>query len=124
MKKLNDVLIATLRVLDDTVATCAPHIDSEKLLFGVELYIRDGQVLPFDDNQVYESEPLDALAATLKAPQVLIYARLNMLGIIVNIKGLRVETNYDVHGCYVSNDGWVRTMPKVKVEGRALGEQC
>ncbi|MFT3925006.1 MAG: hypothetical protein QM778_20895 [Myxococcales bacterium] len=122
VKKLKDVLTTTLRVLDDQGRDLVRlHIDSEKLLFGCELYIRDGQVLPFDDNQVYESEPLDPLAANLKHPQVMINARLNMLGIIVNVKGLRVESNYDVHGTYVSNDGWVRQMPKVKVEGRALG---
>jgi hypothetical protein len=122
VKKLKDVLTAKLRILDDQGRDLVRlTIDSEKLLFGCELYVRDGQVLPFDDNQVYESEPLDPLAENLKHPQAMINARLNMLGIILNIKGLRVETNYDVHGSYVVNDGWVRTMPKIKVEGRALG---
>jgi len=120
--KLNDVLNAKVRVLDDQGRDLVRlTIDSDKLIFGFELYMKNGQVLPFDDNQVYASEPLDTLAATLKKPTVLINARLNMLGIIVNLKGLKVENSYDVRDSYVVTDGHVRTMPKIKVEGRALG---
>ncbi len=101
VKKLKDVLTAQLRILDEQGRDLIRlSIDSEKLLFGCELYIRDGQVLPFDDNQVYESEPLDPLAETLKHPRAMVNARINMLGIILNIKGLKVENNYDVHGSY------------------------
>ena len=70
MKKLNDVLLAKVRVLDDQGRDVIRlTVDSEKLLFGVECYVKDGQVLPFDDNQVYESEPLDTLAGFAQVAQ-------------------------------------------------------
>ncbi|MFT3927921.1 MAG: hypothetical protein QM778_35665 [Myxococcales bacterium] len=120
--KLNDVLSAKVRVLDDAGRDLVRlTVDSDKLLFGVECYVKDGQVLPFDDNQVYENEPLDTLAKSIKAPVVNIQARLNMLGIIVNLKNLRIDSEYDVHDSYTVIDSHIKTMPKVKVEGRALG---
>lgn len=122
IKKLSDVLNAKVRVLDDQGRDIVRlTVDSEKLLFGVECYIKDGQVLPFDDNQVYESEPLDRLAASLKEPKVLINARLNILGIIFNLKGLKLDAKYDAHETYTIADASITTMPKIKVEGRALG---
>ncbi len=122
VKKLGDVLNAKVRVLDDQGRDIVRlTVDSEKLLFGVECYVKDGQVLPFDDNQVYDSDPLDTLAASLKAPKVQITARLNILGIIFNLKGLRLDAKYDAHETYTIADASITTMPKIKVEGRALG---
>ncbi len=122
VKKLGDILNAKVRVLDDQGRDLVRlTVDSEKLLFGVESYVKDGQVLPFDDNQVYDNDPLDPLAASVKEPKVLINARLNILGIIFNLKGLRLDAKYDAHETYTIADANIRTMPKIKVEGRALG---
>jgi hypothetical protein len=122
VKKLGDVLRANVRVQDDHGRDIVRlTIDSEKLLFGVECYMKDGLVVPFDGNKVYEDEPLDPLSDTLQKPKVLISARLNMLGIIVHVKGLRVDADYAVHGSYATADARITKMPLIKVEGRALG---
>jgi len=51
----------------------------------------------------------------------MINARVNLLGIAVHLKNMRGDVDYEPHDSYVSVDARVNTVPKVKVEGRALG---
>lgn len=122
LKRLSDVLDAKARLLDDQGRDLVRvSVDSKTLQVTLECYVKDGLVLPFDDNQVYENEPLDPLGDQLKSPKVLINARINMLGIIITAKNLRADVEYKAHDSYASIKASVTTMPKLKVEGRALG---
>ncbi len=122
MKRLGDVLEAKARVLDDQGRDLfRVSIDSKQMLVGLECYAKDGMILPFDDNQVYESDPLDPLGDQLKAPRLLANARINLLGIVVHAKNLRADVEYEAHDSYASFKARVNTVPKLKVEGRALG---
>lgn len=123
IKKLGDVLHATVRVLDDKGRDIVRlTVDSEKLLFGVESYInQDGLPLPFDNKRVYEDEPLDPVSDALQHPRVLVNARLNMLGIIINARNLRLDARYRANDGYATADARMTTVPDLKVEGRALG---
>jgi hypothetical protein len=121
-KKLSDVLFAKARLLDDRGRDLVRvTLDSEKLVATIECYVRDGLLLPFDGRQVYENEPLDPLGTTLERAQVRIDARVNMLGIVVNAKNLRVDARYKAHDSYASAAVSMTTVPSLKVEGRALG---
>jgi hypothetical protein len=120
--KLKDVLHATARLVDGRGRNLVrASVDSEELRASVELYVRDGLVLPFDDNRVYEDEPVDPLANTLQHARVLVNARVNMLGIVVHAKSLRMDADIEAHDSYVSVDARMNTVPNLKVEGRALG---
>lgn len=121
-RKLSDVLFAKLRVVDargrDVVRAT---VDSAKLVASLECYVRDGLLLPFDSKRVYEDEPLDPLSDALQRMKVLIDARVNMLGIIVTTKGLRIDASYQAHGSYASATASMTTVPQLDVKGRALG---
>ncbi len=122
MKRLNDVLDAKARLLDDQGRDLVRvSIDSKALRITLECYAKDGLILPFDDNQVYENEPLDPLGDSLKKPRILVNARVNLLGIIVTAKNLRADIEYTAHDSYASIKASMTTVPKLKVEGRALG---
>jgi len=121
-KNLSDILNAKIRVLDEKGRDIARiAVDSEKLTAQLEVYVQDGLLLPFDDQQVYASDPLDPLAEGKKKFSVLVNARVNMLGIVVTAKNMRSDVDYEPHDSYASVDARLNTVPKLKVEGRALG---
>ncbi|MFT3928480.1 MAG: hypothetical protein QM778_38480 [Myxococcales bacterium] len=121
-RRLADILTAKARLLDDKGRDLARFsVDSEKLQLTIEVYVRDGQLLPFDDNQVYENEPFDPMVEGQRKFSLTANARINMLGIVVNIKNLRGDAMYEAHDSYASATATMTNVPKLKVEGRALG---
>jgi hypothetical protein len=121
-RKLSDVLWAKARVVDargrDVVRAT---VDSKKLVATLECYVRDGLLLPFDQRRVYEDEPTNPLAEGLQRYKVLVDARVNLLGIVVEAKGLRIDAEYQAHGSYASASASMTTVPTLDVKGRALG---
>lgn len=121
-RRLNDILTAKVRLLDDQGRDLARFaVDSEKLQVAIEVYVRDGMLLPFDDNQVYENDPFDPMVEGARKFSATANARINMLGIVVNLKNLRGDALYEAHDSYASATATMNKVPKVKVEGRALG---
>jgi hypothetical protein len=121
-KRLDEILTAKVRLLDDKGRDLARFsVDSEKLQATIEVYVRDGMLLPFDDNQVYESEPFDPMVEGVRTFSATANARIDMLGIVVNIKNLRGDARFEAHDSYASATATMNKVPKVKVEGRALG---
>lgn len=122
IKRLGDVLDGKARLLDDQGRDLVRlTVNSKAMTVGVECYTKDGLLLPFDDHQVYESEPLDLLGGTLTKPRILAQARVNLLGIVMHAKNVRADVEYTAHDSYASLKASMTTVPKLKVEGRAFG---
>jgi hypothetical protein len=121
-RRLADVLKGEMQVLDDQGRTLMRGtVNSQKLRATLELYVKDGQILPFKGQRVFEDEPLDPLGDTLTSPKLVIDARINMLGVVVTLKDLEVDAHYEAHDSYVLADASVTNMPDIVVSGRALG---
>jgi len=121
-KRLDDVLTGKLRLLDEKGRDLLrASVDSEKLQVTLELYVKDGMLLPFDDSQVYENEPFDPMVEGPRKFSAVATARINMLGIVVNIKNLRGDAIFEAHDSYASATATLTRVPQLKVEGRALG---
>ncbi|MDB4973990.1 MAG: hypothetical protein JWN48_2331 [Myxococcaceae bacterium] len=121
--KLGDLALIDIKWLDSKGRTLMTFkIDSDKLSFAWQCYVKDGRVLPFKGVKVYENEPVDPMTDTLTGTQFVSDARLKLLGVVVKLTGLKTDVFYQPHEGYMESGLTFTELPKkIEVEGAALG---
>lgn len=121
--RLDDIARAELRWLDKQGRTLGTaKLDSDKMSFEVQYFIKDGKLLPSRGVQVFEDEPIDYMSDALDGTRTVIDARFKMLGVVVKLHQLVLENWYEPHQSYAEMGTTIRSVPKaIHVEGRALG---
>jgi hypothetical protein len=119
---MDDIALLDIKWQDKKGRTLTQiKVDSEKMTFQLSCYIKDGFLLPFKGVKVYENEPIDPMADTITSTKILADARLKMLGVVIKIKELNLDSFYEPHPGYAEMGLTFTKVPEVKVEGAALG---
>lgn len=117
---LDELVKLSVRLIDSQGRSLARmYLDSERLRLRVELYVLDGQVLPFDDTRVYRDAPLD-----LQHPQrfaVTVAGDINALGIHAHLRHARGSMSYTPTDHGMRMHVGITQVPKIDVDGAALG---
>jgi hypothetical protein len=92
-----------------------------RLSIAIDCYVKEGHLLPFKGSEVFESEPIDLMGASLARSRLHASARVEMLGVIVHLGKLRLDLSYEPRETYGSVEARLTTVPDIRVEGRALG---
>ena len=120
LSSLDELVKLNVRLTDSQGRSLARmHLDSEHLRLRVEFYVLDGQVLPFDDNQVYRDTPLD-----LRNPQrfaVNVAGDVNALGVHAQLRHARGTMSYTPTDHGMRMHVGITQVPKIDVDGAALG---
>ena len=123
LDRLDDLARFDIKWLDASGRTLmVAKVDSEKLTVQVECYVKDGKLLPSRGVQVFEDEPLEPLSAAYDKTRFAVDARFKMLGVIIKIKDLQLESWYRPAQTYAEMGTSLRRAPgSIHVEGAALG---
>lgn len=97
------------------------RVDTKTREFGLECYVKDGRVLPFTKDHVFDNEPIDPMSGALDNSRMVVDARIELLGIILKLSEFRVDVRYRPHETYAAIDSRIVGIPKIRVEGAALG---
>ncbi|MDB4986104.1 MAG: hypothetical protein JWN04_1282 [Myxococcaceae bacterium] len=120
--KLNDLALMDIKWLDSKGRTLMQYkIDSDKLSFSWQCYVKDGKLLPFKGVKVFENEPVDPMSDELTTTSFLSDIRLKMLGVVIKLTGLKLDAFYQPHPGYMESGLTFTQVPKIQVEGAALG---
>jgi len=121
-RRLNELVWADIRWVDSKGRMVARgKIDTNLLSASLECYAKDGRLLPFTKDKVFDAEPIDPMGPALKQSKVIADARFELLGIAFKIDDMTADFTYDPKGSYASFGASVTKAPKVDVEGAALG---
>jgi hypothetical protein len=122
LRKLGSVAHFDFRWVDDKGRTLMRWvIDSERLMFSTECYLKEGKILPVAGKRVFADEGIDPMGDALKRSQLFMHTRMSMFGITITLRDLRANVRYTpgaTHGLLV---GSVQTPPQVEVTGGAVG---
>lgn len=122
MKKLGKIGRFDIVWADDKGRTLMKwFVDSETLVIKNECYLKDGQLLPFQGKKIFADEPVDPLSDRLKKTKFVIQARLQLLGVVLNLKNLKGDVFYENKGTYMEGGAIINSVPGVEVDGAALG---
>ncbi|MDB4986105.1 MAG: hypothetical protein JWN04_1283 [Myxococcaceae bacterium] len=120
--KLGDLALMDIRWVDSKGRTLMTFkIDSDKLSFAWQCYVKNGMLLPFKGVKVYENEPVDPMADTLTGSSFVTNARLKLLGVVIKLTALKTDVFYQPHAGYMESGLTFTQVPKIEVEGAALG---
>ncbi len=119
---MDDIASFDVKWLDKQGRTLTTmKIDSERLSFQFNCYVKDGFLLPFKGVKVFEDEPVDPLASSITATKVIADARIKLLGLVIKMQNINLDLFYQPNQ-YNTDIGLTFTkVPPVKVEGAALG---
>lgn len=122
MKKMGKIGRFDIRWVDSKNRTLMNwFIDSETLQIRNECYLKEGQLLPFSGKKVFADEPVDPFSDYLKNTRAIVQARLQLLGVVVQLKNLKLDLFYQPHGSYAEMGATLTSSPGVEIEGAALG---
>jgi hypothetical protein len=122
LDKMDDIALLDIKWMDKKGRTLTSiKVDSEKLTFQFSCYIKDGFLLPYKGVKVYENEPIDPMADTITSTKIMADARLKMLGVVIKLKELNLDSFYEPHPGYAEMGLTFTKVPEIKVEGAALG---
>jgi len=96
------------------------HVESERLQARLELYTKDGLILPFRDRQVFVNEPVDPRRGPLRY-STRVSSNFRMLGMYSHTRGGRMDWSYDPNTRGMELHGRMTKVPTVTVDGAALG---
>ncbi|MDB4973991.1 MAG: hypothetical protein JWN48_2332 [Myxococcaceae bacterium] len=121
--KLGDLALMDIKWIDSKGRTLMTFkVDSDKLSFSWQCYVKDGRLLPFKGVKVYENEPVDPMIDTLTGSSFVSDVRLKLLGVVVKLTGLKTDVFYQPHEGYMESGMTFTELPKkIEVEGAALG---
>lgn len=118
LKKLGKLAHFDFRWVDEKNRTLMRWvIDSEKLLFSTECYLKDGLLLPAAGKTVLVDQPIDPMSDALKRSHLFMQTRVSMFGVSITLSNLRANVRYTpsaTHGLLV---GSVQAPPRVAVAG-------
>jgi hypothetical protein len=122
LRKLGKIGRIDMRWVDQKSRTLMRwFVDSESLVMRAECYLKDGLVLPFSGGLVFDAEPVDLAAPEVRRTRTIVNGRFQMLGVVVKIENLKSDLWYEPHGTYARLHVSQTSMPKVEIEGAALG---
>jgi hypothetical protein len=122
MDHMDDIALLDIKWMDKKGRQLTSiKVDSEKLTVQFSCYIKDGFLLPFKGVKVFENEPVDPMADTITSTKILADARLKMLGVVIKLKELSLDSFYEPHPGYAEMGLTFTRVPEIKVEGAALG---
>jgi hypothetical protein len=122
LDNMNDIALLDIKWMDKKGRTLTQiKVDSDKLTFQLSCYIKNGFLLPFKGVKVYENEPIDPMADTITSTKIIADARLKLLGVILKLNQLNLDSFYEPHPGYAEMGLTFTKVPEVKVEGAALG---
>lgn len=120
--KLGDLALMDIKWLDSKGRTLMQFkIDSDKLMINWQCYVKDGKLLPFKGVKVFENEPIDPMSDALTTTSFVSDVRLKMLGVVIKLTGLKTDAFYQPHDGYMESGLTFTEVPKIHVEGAALG---
>lgn len=121
--RLDDLARVDMRWLDAKGRTLLTmKLDSDRLIFHLQCYVKDGKLLPARGQKVFEDEPLEYLGGELERTRTLVDARFKMLGVIVELDDMLLENTYRPSAGYAEMSSSLRAAPKsIHVQGAALG---
>lgn len=107
--------------LDDKGRTLATaHIDSETLQARIELYTKDGFILPFKGSQVFVDEPVDPSRGPLRYTTA-VRSDFRMMGMYSHMRDGRMDWHYEPTPRGMQLHGRMTHVPTITVDGAALG---
>jgi hypothetical protein len=120
--KLNDLALIDIKWLDSKGRTLMTFkIDSDKLSFAWQCFVKDGRLLPFKGVKVYENEPIDPMSTSLANTTIVSDARLKLLGVVIKLSQVKLDAFYEPHPGYAEMGLTFTKVPSIHVEGAALG---
>jgi hypothetical protein len=96
------------------------HVESERLQARLELYTKDGFILPFRNHQVFVDEPVDPTRGPLRYT-TRVNSNFRMLGMYSHMRGGRMDWTYDPTARGMELRGRMTQVPTITVDGAALG---
>jgi hypothetical protein len=122
MERMGKIAHIDVRWVDAQSRTLVKwSVDSETLRFGMECYVKDGLLLPWAGKTVFTAEGVEPLSAQLEHTRAFIHARVQMLGVVVDLTNLKANLLYQPHDTYATMSASVNTVPSVHVEGATAG---
>lgn len=97
-------------------------LDTQTLTVRSECYLKGGMLVPFRGTQLFADQPVDPTSDLLARSTMLADVRLQLLGIVLKMQGVRLDLRY----AYAANEARLVTSitqppSKIEVEGAALG---
>lgn len=96
------------------------HVESERLQARLELYTKDGLILPFRGPEVFVNEPVDPSLGPLRY-STRVSSDFRMLGMYSHTRNGRMDWQYDPNARGMELRGRMTHVPTVTVDGAALG---
>jgi hypothetical protein len=121
LKGLSKLLEADVRWIDGQGRSFATlHLESKRLSARLELYTKDGLLVPFRGDTVFADQPLSAASGTFPY-SVLASANFHLLGVATQMRGARMDFEHERGERGMQLRATMKHIPKVAVSGAALG---
>lgn len=124
LRKLGNVAHFDFRWVDDQGRTLMRWVvDSEKLLFSTECYVKQGKLLPITGagKVVLSDQGIDPMSAALARSRLFMHTRVSLFGISITLHNLRAQVRYTPGPTHAWLVGSVQAPPRVQVDGAAAG---
>lgn len=121
-RRMLDLVRARGRWVDKhgrTLATAS--MDSKDLTATVSCYLKDGRLLAFKGDRVFEGDPIDPMSDDLARSQVVATGWFKMFGITIKLSDAELDATYTPHAGYAEFAASFTKVPKVDISGAALG---
>lgn len=96
------------------------HVDSEHLQARIELYTKDGLIVPFKGGRVFVDAPIDPSQGPLRYATTM-RSDFRMMGMYSHMRSGRVDFHYEPTARGMELRGRMTHVPTVTVDGAALG---
>ncbi len=96
------------------------HVDSEHTQARLELYTKDGLIVPFKGAQVFVDAPIDLSRGPLRY-STRMRSDFRMMGMFSHMRGGRIDWHYEPTARGMELRGRMTHVPSVTVDGAALG---
>jgi hypothetical protein len=124
LRKLGNLAHFDFRWVDDQGHTLMRWvIDSEKLLFSTECYLKQGKLLPVTGagKVVLADQGIDPMGGALARSRLFMHTRVSLFGIAITLHNLRAQVRYTPGPTHAWLVGTVQAPPRVEVDGAAAG---
>lgn len=119
MRGFDRLIKLSLDLTDPRGRLLRVHVDTETWVFSAELYVKDGEVLPYKNGRAETGQPWPA--GKPHPMRLHMAARLMALGVTVQIDDLMLPVVQTESETGLSVAGVLRDVPRIHVEGNALG---
>ena len=117
---MSSLLQMTVELHDDQGKLLTSYIDSEKLRAELHMMVRDGDILPMQNElPILNAQPFNPNEP--RAVTARIDTRMDILGVIAHVQGMTADIHYQPTTQGARIDTRVTQVPEVSVGGRALG---